>query len=139
MWTAKPTASKLSSWVRKQARKLAKEREQRIDKAEQRKRDLAIRAFVFRRDVGRCRATGVKLYMAHTNPFKVGHCHHIVYRSAGGLSTPSNLVLLSPEAHVAEHDGRLDISGNPNETLTFTERDRTGRVLRTWESPCPTR
>lgn len=30
----------------------------------------------------------------------------------------------------------LDITGNADETLTFTERDReTGAVIRTWESP----
>jgi hypothetical protein len=60
------------------------------------------------RDHRTCRATGKP-----TDPDAVGllrgHRHHIVYRSAGGPSTPENVITLSAEAHNDEHHDRLRI------------------------------
>lgn len=95
------------------------------------------RTTTYNRDGGLCRATGEPVYLEHPDPFKVAHCHHIVYRSAQGSNLPHNRVTLSPKAHQLEHDGRLDIAGDPNGVLFFTQRDTKGRVVRTWESPCP--
>lgn len=131
-------ARELESWKVKRERRLKKEKANKADKAIADAREAAIREATYRRDAGRCRATGVPLMLHGPNPFKVAHCHHKVYKSAQGSDEMFNRITLSPEAHVAEHDGLLEISGEPNGTLTFTKKDAYGRILRTWESPCPT-
>lgn len=130
-------ATKAQKWIRTQARKAAKRADDRVRQRE----EQAIHDQVWTRDKSTCRAYGLRLKRNSDNPFIVGHCHHVIFRSLGGPSTTANEVLLSAIAHERAH-GRhdrivLDISGNANETLTFTERDReTGQVLKTWESPC---
>lgn len=130
-------ARALESWKIKRERRLKKEKAKRAQKAIDDAREAAIREATYKRDAGRCRATGVPLYLHHHNPFKVAHCHHKKYRSAGGSDEMFNRITLSPEAHVAEHDGYLAISGEPNGTLTFTQLDGYGKALKVWSSPCP--
>jgi hypothetical protein len=51
------------------------------------------------------------------------HRHHLVYRSAGGLTTTANILSLCPNCHVVGvHGGRLKASGNAD------ERGRYGRL-----------
>lgn len=131
-------AAQLASWQAKQDRRIQRERVKRAEKDEARIIEDAIREATYKRDAGRCRATGVPLMLHSRNPFLVAHCHHRQYRSAQGSDEMFNRITLSPEAHVAEHDGLLEISGEPNGTLTFTKKDAYGRILRTWDSPNPT-
>ena len=133
-----PTRGKLAAWVRKQARRLTRQKAKRSDDRADHEKWRAMREFVYRRDLGRSRASGERLHLSHSNPFLMAHCHHITYRSAGGQDTPGNLVTLTPEEHIAEHNGRLDMHGNPDICLHFTSRDRNGRVIREWDSRCPT-
>lgn len=51
------------------------------------------------------------------------HRHHLVYRSAGGLTTTANILSLCATCHVVGvHGGRLKASGNAD------ERGRYGRL-----------
>ena len=51
------------------------------------------------------------------------HRHHLVYRSAGGLTTTANVLSLCPTCHVVGiHGGRLKASGDAD------ERGRYGRL-----------
>ena len=135
---SEPTRGKLAAWVRKQARRLTRQKAKRSDDRADYEKWRAVREFVYRRDLGRSRASGERLYLSHSNLFLVAHCHHITYRSAGGQDASENLVTLTPVEHIAEHDGLLDIHGNPNISLRFTSRDRNGRIIREWDSPCQT-
>ena len=96
----------------------------------------AIRIACFVRDNGRCRACLVPVYLAHENPFLVGHCHHIIYRSAGGKDTLENRIMLCVECHSLEHDSTLLIAGDPNAILTFTVLDKARQIHKVWDSPC---
>jgi hypothetical protein len=139
-YLAEGISARLSLWKRKRERKQRVKREKLV----QARTDLLAwqqrRAEVFRRDHGRCRATGVKLMLMSENPFMVAHCHHIVYRSAGGKDDMPNLLTLSVEAHEAEHAGLLHIEVGPHGgdgMVTFTSRDTKGSIVKVWESPCP--
>lgn len=124
---------------RKYARRQARRAEKTAADRENHLRQSMIRIDVYRRDAGRCRAFGRSLKLADVNPASVAHCHHLIYRSAGGSDEPHNRVTLSPEAHRLEHDHKLRIDGDPNGTLIFTRVEpETGKVLERWESPCPT-
>lgn len=47
--------------------------------------------------------------------------HHIVYRSAGGPITTSNVVSLCATCHlVGVHGGRIKLAGNADEKITIT-------------------
>jgi hypothetical protein len=132
----KPVSKKLTDWLRKARTRTAKrkERQERIQK--QRFENALIRVATFERDHRKCRAYGVRLYLNHQNPFLICHCHHKRYKSQGGSDSIENRITLSPLAHDMEHRGLLDISGEPNGTLTFTERDAYGNIVKTWEPPC---
>ena len=96
-----------------------------------------IRLEVFRRDRWVCRACFRRMLWQHDDPRRVGHAHHVVYRSAGGSDQPSNLVTLCAACHEQEHQHLLTIEGRPDATLTFTLRDTHRNVLHVWESPNP--
>lgn len=118
----------------------ARERRRR-ERAEQAAWEV-IRAGVYQRDQGRSRASGTPLKLHSQNPREVADCNHLIFRSAGGSSDPSNLCTLTREEHDMVHARHpryvLDISGDANSTLTFVRRDvETGKVLELWESPCP--
>lgn len=130
-------SGRLERHARRQERLAGAAKLKQREKLEAAKLQRQYRITTYNRDGGMCRATGEPVYLEHPDPFKVAHCHHIVYRSAQGSDLPHNRVTLSPKAHQLEHDGRLDITGDPNKTLFFTQRDTKGRVVRTWESPCP--
>jgi 5-methylcytosine-specific restriction endonuclease McrA len=132
---------KSSALDREQAkydRKLARKREKdRVERLE-RERQAAIREQRFVMDKGRCRAYDVPLSLVTKNPRERAHCHHVIFRSAGGSDELHNRVTLSPKAHEQIHDHKLDIFGEPNSTLTFELKNpETGQVLERWESPLP--
>ena len=82
----------------KQAQKVAEERR--------------VYALVTNRDDHCCRVCG-----KFCNPRAMGllakaHHHHLVYRSRGGETTITNVLLLCPKCHAEEHDGRLRLSGD---------------------------
>lgn len=122
-------------FTRKEKRRISRDRDKRKAKIEASARLKAIRIACFQRDHGRCRAYGVPVKLESDNPFTLAHCHHIVYRSAGGSDELFNRCILSPKAHEEEHAGQLEIAGDPNSILWFTLKDKeTGRVMRAWES-----
>ena len=55
------------------------------------------------------------------------HSHHLTLYCRGGLSVPSNQVLLCSGCHRNVHRGRLRVSGNPESGLEW--RDRRGLAL----------
>jgi hypothetical protein len=48
------------------------------------------------------------------------HIHHLIHWEDGGLTVLENLVALCPVHHRLHHEGRLQISGDPNRELSFT-------------------
>ena len=63
-----------------------------------------VRRFVMRRDHGRCRVPGCRS-ARNVDP------HHLTPRADGGSHTPPNLICVCGSCHVANHEGRLLISG----------------------------
>ncbi|HEX6235659.1 MAG TPA: HNH endonuclease signature motif containing protein, partial [Acidimicrobiales bacterium] len=54
------------------------------------------------------------------------HAHHIVHWRDGGMTVPSNLVMVCPYHHRALHHGELAIDGDPEAgTLRFIDRHGT--------------
>ena len=53
-----------------------------------------LRAFVLRRDGGKCQRCGGKVKL---------ECHHVIPRTAGGLDVPSNCRILCVACHDALH------------------------------------
>lgn len=138
--TAKP--SRLDRDVKKFEGKVGRRKAKTKRDRENAKEQTARRRAVFERDQSRSRASGVLVRWADENPSLVGHRHHIVFRSVGGSDDLSNLVLLTESEHEMAHARGskyvLDIAGDANGTLTFTQRElETGRIVREWKSPCP--
>lgn len=138
--TAKP--SKLARDVDKHAAKVTRRKVKAQQDRDDAKVQTAIRRAVFERDHSTSRASGQPVKWADENPAKVGHRHHILFRSRGGSDELSNLVLLTEAEHEMAH-GRgskfvLDIYGDANQTLRFVKRHlETGQVVKEWESACP--
>ncbi|HEX8030318.1 MAG TPA: hypothetical protein VF491_17710 [Vicinamibacterales bacterium] len=100
------------------------------------------RAAVWARDHGRCRATGVTLSKAGTDPHSVGEVDHSIPRSLAPerIYDVTNGVLLSrflnrlrkvacaeaPEHRMFDYSGPDDRS----QPQKFTWRDRTGKVVK---------
>jgi len=59
------------------------------------------------------------------------HVHHIAFYCGGGVTIPSNLVVLCSRCHKNVHEGWLRISGTAPGGLAF--RDAQGRSLSEWE------
>lgn len=133
-WKPAKHSGKAERRVRKDKRQAiiaqAKKR-QRLDKA---KAYQLVRLQVFTREKGCCRAFGDALYFEHPDPHRVGHCHHVIYKSAGGNDTVDNLIFVSWKAHTMIHEGLLDVSGDPNGFIYFTQKNRKGQIVKTWES-----
>jgi 5-methylcytosine-specific restriction endonuclease McrA len=100
--------------------------------------EQARRMAVFHRDKGRCRVCGRDTVLTG-NLFALAHCHHIVYRSAGGSDEAENRCILCYECHADEHAHRIDIQGNGNETLEIVVFGPDRQVAAYEESPCPSR
>ncbi len=95
-----------------------------------------LRAKVYARDHGCCRAYGTPVKLRSDNPLIVAHAHHIVFRSAGGADISSNLVTLCPKAHYLIHQHLLSVEGDGDGTVTFTLRDgESGDAVESWDSP----
>ena len=73
----------------------------------------ALRAAVFVRDRGICRACHCPSQW-NSAPL-MGHTHHIVYRSKGGKDTLSNCILLCGDCHRLEHEHRIRITGTADD------------------------
>jgi hypothetical protein len=79
----------------------------------------AVCQHVNQRDGYCCRVCGRRCDPGATTMLDKGHHHHIVLRSAGGLDTPENVVLLDADCHDAVHVKKtLAIEGNAEEALT---------------------
>jgi 5-methylcytosine-specific restriction endonuclease McrA len=64
------------------------------------------------RDRGSCRiCTCQTIKWGKGDPRLWGGAHHIVYRSAGGLDTLSNLIWICRQCHALEHEHRIQITG----------------------------
>jgi hypothetical protein len=61
------------------------------------------------------------------------HVHHIVHWAKGGPTNQTNLITLCPRHHNAVHELGWSMSGNPNETVTFTSPH--GRTMTSVPSP----
>jgi 5-methylcytosine-specific restriction endonuclease McrA len=95
-----------------------------------------LRRQCFQRDKGRCRACGVLVAYEHPSVEAQMQLHHVIYLSAGGPRLQlSNVCTLCWHCHRAEHEHRIAITGNANETLDIVQTNLdTGRVLAAWES-----
>lgn len=103
----------------------------RYDVADRKAKDahrewLDVCAAVDARDKGRCRCCGKRAPLNGVGVLERAHRHHIVYRSAGGADSASNLVLLCPRCHFDEHAHRMKVEGNADEALTFFRKDDAG-------------
>jgi 5-methylcytosine-specific restriction endonuclease McrA len=134
MWKPAKGSGKLARRASKDAKRIEREKQKKRDRLTKAMENRNLRFDVFTRDKGRCRAFGLPLYFEHSDPMQVGHCHHVIYRSAGGNDSLDNLLYLSWKAHQMVHDGMLIIHGDPNGLIYFTAKDRKGKVTRTWES-----
>jgi len=138
--TAKPApgAARLKRQTDKLKDKGAIEKSITAVEAEARRADREIRFFCFLRDHRKCRAFGILLKFDTDNLKKKSENHHIVLKSAGGSDDPENRITLSPKAHQMRHAETLDVEGNGNGTVTFTEyefnTDGSRRFIRSWES-----
>jgi 5-methylcytosine-specific restriction endonuclease McrA len=105
---AKPSAlaRKVSKWERVTVR----EREKRARERQAERKWRALSAMVCFRDKSQCRVCQV-LTLRAGDPRLIGAAHHIVYRSAGGTDTMSNLVWTCGQCHDDEHQHRLSITG----------------------------
>ena len=74
----------------------------------------AVRATVWRRDGGRCRACAQR---AH-------HLHHLQFRSHGGRWTTANCLLLCRACHQDVHARILRISGGDADAPTTVQFER---------------
>ena len=79
-------------------------------------------AAVSARDESCCRVCGKFCNPRAMSLLHRAHHHHLLYRSRGGDSRTSNLVLLCPSCHDDEHRGRIQLSGDAD------ERDPAGRL-----------
>lgn len=98
---------------------------------------LAIRLAVFHRDKGRCRVCGADTVLTG-NLYALAHCHHIVYKSAGGADDASNRCILCYECHAEEHAHTINITGDGNGTLEIVVYGPDREVAAFELSPCPT-
>lgn len=93
------------------------------------------RLTAYERDGGKCRATGKWLPFRHPSLLKVAHSHHVVFLSAGGSDGPENRITISWPIHKLIHGHRLDVTGNPNGTVHFIQKNlETGKVEHEWSS-----
>ncbi len=129
-----------AKWQKSQAKKRTKDKAKKAASAEW----AAKARKCYDRDGGCSRASGRRLEFRCANPFKVADPHHIKWKSAGGSDEESNVVTVSRGEHDRIHmrgnyTTRLEVEGDSNATLTWREFDaETGKLLREWESPCPT-
>lgn len=132
---SKPT--RLSRDVAKYERQRDRMRERRAVEKREREAWMKVRAEVYARDGGICRALGIRLKLRADDPMLIAQAHHILFRSLGGQDVPENLICLSPEAHALVHglNRSLWISGDGNGLVTFTRKNpETGRVIEVWDS-----
>jgi 5-methylcytosine-specific restriction endonuclease McrA len=127
--------SRLERLLSKFTRRKTREKQARQKKAAEYIEWTRLRAKVFQRDKGRCRAFGTPVAFSSPDPKKLAHVHHVIYRSAGGSNELDNLILLSLPAHEMVHQmGTLDVTGDGNALVTFTLKNlETGKVIRVWE------
>ncbi|MCX6420898.1 MAG: DUF222 domain-containing protein [Actinobacteria bacterium] len=82
----------------------------------------ALRRYVLTRDGGQCRFPN-----CHS---PIHEIHHVIHWAHGGTTTTDNLAGLCHHHHHLVHEGNWMITGNPEETLTFTNP-----YQRRWCSP----
>lgn len=83
-----------------------------------------MRRTILVRDGGQCRFPGCFA--------PVREVHHIRHWAQGGPTTSGNLIGLCSHHHHLVHEGGWSISGDPNDTVTFTSTNG-----RPWRSPPP--
>ena len=134
----KPMTSKLRRALTTRARQKRKAAETRHQKLAKALEMDALRRQAYTRDKGRSRVTGMPVLLHSSDPFKVAHLHHVKFLSAGGTDTLDNVCIVELVSHDAIHRHLIELTGNPNETLTITTRDpESGRIVARKESPCP--
>lgn len=127
--------------IAKHAKRVAKSRAKRaLDAKAAAEWDVLKRA-VYERDKGRCRVCGHARKLRSENPLDESDAHHIVFRSAGGENTTTNLVTVcSWPCHRHIHEHRLSVTGSGDGEIVIQEiHPETGRVVRQWESRAPER
>lgn len=103
----------------------------RVDEKRERKTEAeaiwrAVCKAVDARDGRICRCCDKRSDPEATGLLERGHRHHIIYRSAGGADSTSNICTLCANCHSAEHHHRLRIEGDPDVALTFFRTDERG-------------
>lgn len=120
---------------RKEAQRVEKLRATRMRKSVERLLREHNRALAYDRDGGKCRATGKWLPFRHSSLLQVAHSHHVIFLSRGGSDGPENRITVCFAIHKMIHHGLLDVTGDPNSTVTFTEKNlETGAIVRVWDS-----
>ena len=138
-----PKPSKFQRDAAKWERGRARDKAKRAEELAEKKAWDALTLDAYNRDHGCSRLSWRPLEYRTQNPFTVADPHHIKWRSAGGLDVLENIVTISREEHDMIHmrgnyKFRIEVEGNANKTLTCRKFSmETGRLVREWESPCP--
>lgn len=74
-----------------------------------------VKAYILHRDHYRCQS---KRKIKHHPILEI---HHIIFRSAGGTDTPSNLLTLCQQCHADLHQGKLTLKAKRSKTKHATE------------------
>jgi len=94
--------------------------------------ERSVYAAVTKREANRCRVCGAYCAPEAVGLLKRGHHHHIVYRSAGGETSASNVILLCALCHDGEHKHKLRIEGDGDEAPWLTIHRRDGERWYVW-------
>lgn len=131
-----PGSGRRERYIRKQQGKREAAKVSKRDRLERAKAMRKLREDAYQRDCGCCRVYGVSVRYEGT-PLNQAELHHVVPRARGGGDVLSNVCIVSPEAHAKIHAGLVTVDGDPNGTLSLTERDLKGAIVRAWVSPNP--
>lgn len=119
-----PGSGRAERFARKQARRREAETSLRQIRLAALNDERKRRSACYVRDGGRCRRCGQRVWLRSDSPVELAHCHHIVFRSAGGSDELHNRVTLCATCHGLVHQHRLDVAVEADGAITFTARPR---------------
>lgn len=133
-----PKPSRLDRDIAKYERKQERAKQRKAIQRQESADWTVIRKAIYARDHGCCRVCGREVKVLSENPLLQSHCHHIMYRSAGGGDHSDNLVNLCAVCHSQEHAHVINISGHGDGVIAIVKINlETGRTVRAWESEVP--
>lgn len=111
-------SSALERKIHKWAKVTKRQQEAKARKGQSERKWRALSAMVKHRDGGKCRICQ-RLTTTVGDPRLIGQCHHVVFRSAGGLDNLSNLVHCCAQCHDDIHRHLITLYGTADR-LTIT-------------------